>query len=129
MAKFEIKPDKNSIIVGIQGGHQLQEIKQNYISPFDPVLEKIITLQKKANQQNFYQSILLQTRLNSSLLNLLSSKKIVLEELMDGAQFQFKFNLLSKLDDIFFSMLKYYEETAGTEKKHVQKADDPEKEN
>jgi hypothetical protein len=41
-AKFEIKPQNNSIILGIQGGHQLTAFKQNYLSSVDPVFEKII---------------------------------------------------------------------------------------
>lgn len=92
------------------------------------MFEKIIQLQKKANQQNFYQSITMQTKLGVSLIDLLSSKERILDKLKSGVLVLFKFNLLSKLDDILFSVIKYYEESQKKErKKEDKKEDDGEK--
>jgi hypothetical protein len=54
-------------------------------------------------------------------LDLLSSKETILDKLMEGVQVLVKFNLLSKLDDIIFSIIKYYEESTKKEKKQEEK--------
>ncbi|CDW78300.1 calmodulin-like protein 3 [Stylonychia lemnae] len=116
-AKLQIKPDKKSIIIGIQGGHQLQYLKQSYISPFDPVLDKVIQLQKKSNTQNFYQSLTVVTELGTNLVELLANKSTIIDSLMKGVNFKVGFKLLSKMDDILLSIIQFYEEQAKKEKK------------
>lgn len=109
-AQFSIKNEGNSIIFGIQGGHQLQSIKQEYISVLDPVLDKIIQLQKKAKLPDFYQYVLLESKFGASLMDLLSSSQSILETLMEGVTLKIKFAILSKLDDIILAIYKQLEE-------------------
>ncbi len=70
------------------------------ISVLDPLLEKIITLQKKANLQNFYQFIDIDTYFGVRLEELLTSHRMILSKIKKGMQVDVKFNILNKLDEI-----------------------------
>ena len=52
----------------------------------------------------------MQTKLGVSLIDLITSEKRIIDNTKKGVEVRLKFNLLSKLDDIIFSTLKYYEE-------------------
>ena len=70
----------------------------------------------------------MQTKLGVSLIDLLASKKRIIDKMKKGVQVLFKFNLLSKLDDLIFSILKYYEDSKKKEKKkHEKKEEEGEK--
>ena len=62
----------------------MSAFKKEYISVLDPVLEKIIELQKKYYGADFYQQIRLQAKFGTSLASLLSSGRPIIEKMMEG---------------------------------------------
>lgn len=98
-------------MIGIQGGHQLSDIKNDFVSVLDPILEKIIILQKKSNISTFYQFIDIDTYFGVRLEELLTSHRMILSKIKRGMKVEVKFNILNKLDEIIGQIIKIFEDS------------------
>ena len=79
------------------------------------LFSKIIDLQKLYGQNDLSQKINLEFNFGTRFIDLLSSRKTILESLMKGFSLNLNMQLLNKLDEIVLTLFKMLEEQAKKE--------------